>query len=71
MMSTPNESVGQALDAVATASGHLLLAMDNGYLDYKPDSPESAFVASLRRALEDLGEARLHQAAMQLMQVAA
>jgi hypothetical protein len=71
MMSAPNESVGQALDAVATAAGHLLFAMDNGYLDYTPDSPESAFVASLRRARDELDIARSHQAAVQLMQVAA
>jgi hypothetical protein len=29
----------------------LLQAMDSGYLSYKPDVPESAFVAHLREAV--------------------
>jgi hypothetical protein len=36
---------------VYDAARDLLYALDKGFFDYKPDQPESAFVANLRSAL--------------------
>ena len=40
-----------ALVNVLTDAKGLLHALDRGYLAYKADTPESAFVAELRRSL--------------------
>ena len=42
--------VTEALESVLVHSKALLHALDRGYLAYKADSPESAFVAELRKA---------------------
>jgi len=40
-----------ALSNVLTDAKSLLHALDRGYLAYRADSPESAFVAELRRSI--------------------
>lgn len=58
------------MSALEQAARDLLMALDRGYLAYKADHPESAFVAALRRALDELDDARRQEACVQLMQAA-
>ena len=50
-----------ALSNVLTDAKSLLHALDRGYLAYKADSPESAFIAELRRSI-DIAEERRKRA---------
>lgn len=44
-------SVFNRADEIAMHARCLLYALDRGFLNYKPDTPESAFVSELRVAL--------------------
>ena len=55
-----NDALYVACSNVLTDAKSLLHALDRGYLLYKADTPESAFVAELRRSIAIAEHERKH-----------